>query len=165
LTGVVLDLDLKENMILHDYYTPPHCKGIFLNWDFIKEHTCALIKKYEIKTPSEEVLIENLSGGNQQKLILARELHRELLIAMNATRGLDVGAIEYVQNKIIKLRDGGSGILYVSTEIEEIINMSDRIAVIFNGEIMGIVRPEEVSIEELGLMMAGTKKEEVNSII
>ncbi len=113
------------------------------------------------------MLIENLSGGNQQKLILARELHRkpDLLIAMNATRGLDVGAIEYVQKKIIELRDGGSGILYVSTEIEEIINMSDRIAVIYNGEIMGIVRPEEVSIEELGLMMAGTKKEEVKSII
>jgi len=167
LAGMVLDMDLKENMILHDYYIPPHCKGKFLNWDFIKKHTCELIKEYEIKTPSEEVLSENLSGGNQQKLILARELHRkpDLLIAMNATRGLDVGAIEYVQKKIIELRDRGAGILYISTEIEEIINMSDRIAVIYNGEMMGIVRSEEVSIEELGLMMAGTKKEEVKSII
>jgi len=167
LTGIVLDMDLKENMILHDYYIPPHCKGKFLNWNFIKKHTCELIKEYGIKTPSEEMLSENLSGGNQQKLILARELHRkpDLLIAMNATRGLDVGAIEYVQKKIIELRDRGAGILYVSTEIEEIINMSDRIAVIYNGEIMGVVCPEEASIEELGLMMTGTKKEEINSVI
>lgn len=163
-SGLVFDMDLKQNIILKDYNTPPHSKGICLNWDFIKEHARELIKKYNVKTPSEEVLAKNLSGGNQQKLILARELHRELnlLVAMYPARGLDVGACEYLYKKIIEERNRGLAILYVSNEIEEIINISDRIAVICGGEIMGIVRPEEVSIEELGLMMAGTKKEELN---
>jgi len=163
-SGLVFDMDLKQNIILKDYNTPPHSKGIFLNWDFIKEHARELIKKYNVKTPSEEVLAKTLSGGNQQKLILARELHRELnlLVAMYPAKGLDVGACEYLHKKIIEERNKGLAILYVSNEIEEIINISDRIAVICGGEIMGIVRPEEVSIEELGLMMAGTKKEELN---
>jgi simple sugar transport system ATP-binding protein len=163
-SGLIFDMDLKENIILKDYNIPPHSKSRFLDWDFIKEHTRKLIRGYDIRTTSEEVLAKNLSGGNQQKLILARELHQELslLIALYPTRGLDVGACEFVHKRIIEERSKGLAVLYVSNEIEEIMNISDRIAVICGGEIMGIVRPEEVSIEELGLMMAGTKKENIS---
>ena len=163
-SGLIFDMDLKENIILKDYNIPPHSKNGFLDWDFIKEHTRKLIREYDIRTTSEEVLAKNLSGGNQQKVILARELHQELslLVAMYPTRGLDIGAYEFVHKSIIEERSKGLAVLYVSNEIEEIINISDRIAVICGGEIMGIVRPEEVSIEELGLMMSGTKKEKIS---
>jgi len=157
LRGLIMDMDLKENFILHDYHIPPHTRRSFLDWAYIKDHTRELIEEYDVRAPSDAIMAKNLSGGNQQKLILARELHREpeLLIAMHATRGLDVGAIEYVQSKILEQRDAGNGVLYVSTEIEEVLNLCDRIAVMSHGEIMGVVKPSEISIEELGLMMAG----------
>jgi general nucleoside transport system ATP-binding protein len=155
--GLVLDMDVKENMILHDYYIAPHTRGRFLNWKFIGAHAEELIREYDVRTPGASTNARNLSGGNQQKLILARELHRspELLIAMHSTRGLDVGAIEYVHKRMIEQRDAGTAILYVSTEIEEILNLSDRILVLYRGEVMGIVDPAEISLEALGLMMAG----------
>lgn len=158
--GLISDMNLRENLILHDYHTVPHSK-LFLNWKFIKKHTEKLIGDYDVRTPSSDLMAGKLSGGNQQKLVLARELHGnpDVLIAMHATRGLDVGAIEYVHKNIIKQRDAGAAILYVSTEIDELLNISDRIAVIHAGEIMGIVDPHDVTIKELGLMMAGGKKD------
>ncbi len=159
-SGLMLEMNLRENLILHDYHTVPHSKFL-LNWKFIKEHAEKLIEDYDIRTPNSDVLAGKLSGGNQQKLILARELHGnpDILVAMHATRGLDVGAIEYVHKNIIAQRDAGAAILYVSTEIDELLNISDRIAVIHSGEIMGIVNPDNVTIKELGLMMAGSKKD------
>jgi simple sugar transport system ATP-binding protein len=156
--GLILDMDLTENLILHDYYTKPHTKRAFLDWHYIHGHALGLIDEYDVRTPSPRVMAKNLSGGNQQKLILARELHRkpQLLIAMHSTRGLDVGAIEYVHRKMVEQRDGGTGVLYVSTEIDEILSLCDRILVMSHGKKMGIVRPDEVTIEELGLMMAGS---------
>lgn len=160
LYGLVLTMDINHNIILKDYYMEPHSKHKFLNWDFIKDHTRKLINKYDIKASSNEILAKNLSGGNQQKLILAREIHQnpKLLIAAYPTRGLDVGSCEYVRKKIIEQSDKGTAILYISNEIDEIINVSDRIAVICNGELIGIVDPEEISVEKLGLMMSGIKE-------
>jgi len=157
-SGLLLNMNLRENLILHDYHTVPHSK-LFLDWKYIRKHTEKLILDYDIRTSGSDLPAGKLSGGNQQKLILARELHGnpDILISMHATRGLDVGAIEYVHKNIIKQRDAGAAILYVSTEIDELLNLSDRIAVIHNGEIMGIVDPENVSIKDLGLMMAGAR--------
>ena len=159
--GLVLEMTLQENFIMQNHYQPPFSKGVFkfLNREFIKEHSCRLIEEYDIRTPSENALAQNLSGGNQQKLILAREIWRnpDLLIAMHPTRGLDVGAIEFVHKKIIEQRENCKAVLLVSTELDEILCLSDRIAVMYEGRIMGIVKPEEVSFEEIGLMMAGSK--------
>lgn len=162
MSGLMLEMNLRENLILHDYHTVPHSK-FFLDWKFIREHTNKLIEDYDIRTPGSDLPAGKLSGGNQQKLVLARELHGnpDVLISMHATRGLDVGAIEYVHKNIIGQRDAGAAVLYVSTEIEELLNISDRIAVVHSGEIMGIVDPDNVTIKELGLMMAGTKRESI----
>ena len=117
-----------------------------------------LITDFGVKTPGRFELAQNLSGGNQQKVIVAREISREpdLLIAMHPTRGLDVGAIEYIHKKIMEQRDNGIGVLLVSTELEEVLKLSDCIAVMYEGQIMGIVTPSETSVEEMGLMMGGT---------
>jgi simple sugar transport system ATP-binding protein len=158
--GLVLDMDVKENMILHDYHIDPHSQGRFLDWKFIREHAEQLVMEYDVRTPGSATLARNLSGGNQQKLILARELHRnpQLLIAMHSTRGLDVGAIEYIHARMIDQRDAGTAILYVSTEMDELLNLSDRIMVLFHGEIMGIMDTRDVDIQKVGLMMAGAER-------
>lgn len=160
--GLVLNMDIKENFIINDYYRDPHTKKSQLLWPFIKNHTQENVERFDVRTASIDVPVSTLSGGNQQKLILARELHGKpiLIAAMHATRGLDVGAIEYVHNRILEQREAGTAVLYISTELEELMNISDRIAVMFRGEIMGIVRPEDVTVEEIGLMMAGSRHEE-----
>jgi ABC-type uncharacterized transport system ATPase subunit len=157
--GVILEMDLVENIMMMDYYKTPYAKGIVLQWEKIKSRAKEVIKDFQVKTPSSNELMKNLSGGNQQKVVLGREISRnpELLIAMHPARGLDVGATEYVHKKIIEARDEGKGVLLISTELDEILALSDRIAVIYEGEIMGIVTPE-VPLHELGLMMAGTRK-------
>jgi simple sugar transport system ATP-binding protein len=129
----------------------------------VEDHSKKLIKDFSIKTPSEFELAQNLSGGNQQKVIIAREISREpeLLIAMHPTRGLDVGAIEYIHQQLVEQRNQGVGILLVSTELEEVMKLSDRIVVMYEGKIMGMVKPSDVTIEEMGLMMGG---QELDSI-
>lgn len=163
LRGLVLDMDIRENVILRDYCYEPHCKGSLLDWNFINEHAKSLVEEYDVRASSETIHVKDLSGGNQQKLILARELHMnpKLLIAMHPTRGLDIGAIEYVHNRILEQRSNNTAVLYTSTEIQDIMKISDKIAVICSGEIMGIVDPNEFTIEDIGLMMAGTKKSEL----
>jgi len=158
--GLVKEMPLMENLILQRFYRPPFARYGFLNYRVIREYANELIKKYDIRTPSPLVPAKNLSGGNQQKVVLAREMDRQpaLLIAMHPTRGLDVGATEYVHRRIIEERDRGCAILLVSTELEEILALSDRIAVIYEGEIMGVLNRNEISIEDLGLMMAGSKR-------
>jgi simple sugar transport system ATP-binding protein len=159
--GLVMDMNIEENFILRDYYIKPHTRKGFLNWGYIREHTSKTIMEYDIRGASDRITARNLSGGNQQKLILARELHRlpHVLVAMHATRGLDVGAIEYMHGKMLEQRAAGAAILYISTEIDELLSLCDRIAVISHGRIMGIVDPNEIGIEQLGLMMAGTTLE------
>ncbi|MEL7609255.1 MAG: ABC transporter ATP-binding protein [Bacillota bacterium] len=164
--GLVLTMNLAENMILQDYYKPEFGKGAFLDWKHINEYTDKLIKEFDVRTPSRFELAQNLSGGNQQKLIMAREMSRKptLLIAMHPTRGVDVGAIEYIHKKIIEERDNGTAILLVSTELDEIMKLSDRICVMYEGKIMGTVRPQDVTIEQMGLMMGGMHHEQIEGM-
>lgn len=155
--GLVLDFTLAENMILESYYKRPFAKGFRLLWDQVHAYARKLIGEFDVRTPSDDVKAGSLSGGNQQKLILARELSRDpdLLVIAQPTRGLDVGAIEFVHRRLIEARDAGKAILLLSLELDEIMALSDRIGVIYEGEIVGEVSPAEATEEKLGLMMAG----------
>lgn len=155
--GLVLDFSIKENMILETYYKPPFSKGVLLEQDVITEHAEKLVKAFDVRTPDIETKARSLSGGNQQKAIIAREIDKnpDLLIAAQPTRGLDVGAIEFVHQQLIKQRDEGKAVLLISFELDEIINVADRIAVIYGGKIIGEVYPKDTNDQELGLMMAG----------
>lgn len=164
-TGLVMPMPLRENFILQDYYTKDFGKGGFIDWKYVDAYSDKLIKDFGVKTPGRFELAQNLSGGNQQKVIVAREISRkpELLIAMHPTRGLDVGAIEYIHQNIMDQRDNGIGVLLVSTELEEVLKLSDRVAVMYEGKIMGIVKPSETTVEEMGLMMGGMPLEKIRS--
>lgn len=155
--GLVLDFSIRENMILETYYKPPFSKGALLEQDVISEHAEKLVKAFDVRTPDIETKARSLSGGNQQKAIIAREIEKnpDLLIAAQPTRGLDVGAIEFVHQQLIKQRDQGKAVLLISFELDEIINVADRIAVIYGGKIIGEVYPKDTNDQELGLMMAG----------
>ncbi|OZB96312.1 ABC transporter ATP-binding protein [Paenibacillus sp. XY044] len=157
--GLVLDFSMSENMVLETYYKAPYNKGGFLNKSAIDDQAKRLIEQFDVRTPSIETKARALSGGNQQKAIIAREIDKDpdLLIAAQPTRGLDVGAIEFVQKQLVAQRDKGKAVLLISFELDEIINVSDRIAVIYEGQIVGEVRPEDTNDQELGLMMAGSK--------
>lgn len=155
--GLVLDFSIRENMILETYYKRPFSKGVLLEQDVITEHAEKLVKAFDVRTPDIETKARSLSGGNQQKAIIAREIDKnpDLLIAAQPTRGLDVGAIEFVHQQLIKQRDEGKAVLLISFELDEIINVADRIAVIYGGKIIGEVYPKNTNDQELGLMMAG----------
>jgi simple sugar transport system ATP-binding protein len=157
--GIVKDFSVAENMILQDYIRRPFSKGIFLDFKYIAQHAGRLIKNFRVKTPTQETPTKNLSGGNIQKLILARELARNprLLIAAQPTRGVDIGATEYIHNQLLKQRSEGLATLLISEDLDEVKALSDRIVVLYGGEIMGIVNSDEVTTGELGLMMAGEK--------
>lgn len=156
--GLVLDFTMSENMILETYYKEPFNKGGFLNQQEIDKQANKLIQQFDVRTPSIETKARSLSGGNQQKAIIAREIDKnpELLIAAQPTRGLDVGAIEFVQQQLISQRDQGKAVLLISFELDEIMNVADRIVVIYEGRIVGEVLPEETNDQELGLMMSGS---------
>lgn len=163
--GLILDMTLAENIALQTYYQKPLSKNGVLNYTQIGAYARKLIEEYDVRTPSELVPARALSGGNQQKAIIAREIDRnpELLVVSQPTRGLDVGAIEYIHKRLIEQRDKGKAVLLVSFELDEILNVSDRIAVIHSGEIVGIVDPKETSENELGLLMAGYSLEEARA--
>jgi simple sugar transport system ATP-binding protein len=135
----------------------------FLNQRRIKNQAHSLVRRYKVRTPGITFEAGKLSGGNLQKVVLGREVMRQprLLIAEQPTRGLDVGATEYVQQQLLAERDRGAAVLLISVELEEIMALSDRIAVIYQGEIMGIVEPGQVELETIGLMMAGTRQDEL----
>lgn len=158
--GLVLDFSIGENMVLQTYYKRPFSRNGILNFPTILEKAKSLIKEFDVRTPSESTPARALSGGNQQKAIIAREIDRSpnLLIAAQPTRGLDVGAIEFIHSKLIEERDNGKGVLLVSFELDEIMNISDRIAVIYEGKIVAVVKPDETTEQELGLLMAGGKR-------
>jgi len=155
--GLLLSFPLYDNFILCNYYLPPFAKGISLQQNVIISNGEKLIEQFDIRTPNVYVNASSLSGGNQQKVIIAREFSRpiELLIASQPTRGLDVGSIEYIHSRIIEKRDEGTAVLLVSSELDEIIALSDRIAVMYHGQIMDIVDAKIASKEYLGLLMAG----------
>ncbi|MEW6651665.1 MAG: heme ABC transporter ATP-binding protein, partial [Chloroflexota bacterium] len=141
---------------------PPFAKGAIIQWDKALENADKLVQEYDIRTPSSLTSASSLSGGNQQKVIVARELSRpiHLLVAAQPTRGLDVGSIEYIHSQVLKRRDSGVAVLLVSTELDEILQLSDRIAVIYRGKIVATVPVEEASKEFIGLLMAGVPLED-----
>ncbi|HNH27069.1 MAG TPA: heme ABC transporter ATP-binding protein, partial [Anaerolineales bacterium] len=163
--GLILSFPIHDNMMLCTYYKDPFAKGISLQQKTIFENAEQLVKQYDVRTPNIYVNAGTLSGGNQQKVIVAREFSRpiELLIASQPTRGLDVGSIEYIHSQIIKKRDEGSGVLLVSSELDEILALSDRIAVMYKGQIMAIVDASKATKEQLGLLMAGVHPSETSN--
>ena len=161
--GLVLDYSLQENLVLQRYFEPRFEESGFIRFDEVKSYADELIEDYDIRSGQGAVTpVRSMSGGNQQKAIVARELDREhnLLIAVQPTRGLDVGAIEHIHSRIVASRDNGAGVLLVSLELDEVMNLSDRILVIYEGEIVGEFDPKTVTVEELGLYMAGAKRRE-----
>lgn len=158
--GLILDFTVSENTILQTYYRPEITQHGFINQKAMDDMASRLIEEFDIRTPGVETQVRSMSGGNQQKIIIAREIDRDpqFLIAAQPTRGLDVGAIEFVHKQLIAQRDAGKAVLLVSFELEEILNVADRILVISEGRIVGETTPETTSDQELGLMMAGRHK-------
>jgi simple sugar transport system ATP-binding protein len=156
-SGLVLSFDVTENLVLNGYYAPPYSTGLRMHWGKAAEVAEGLVKEYDVRTPSVSTLASSLSGGNQQKVVVAREFSRDvrLVVASQPTRGLDVGSIEYIHERIVEERDNGAAVLIVSTELDEIMALSDRILVMFRGKIVGERKPEDTTNAELGLLMAG----------
>jgi len=163
--GIMPGMDLTENLVLKRYFLPPFCRKGLLNLGSMRSNAERLVKEYDIMAPSIRTKAKFLSGGNIQRLILARELSSapRLLIAAHPTYGLDVGATEYIRRKLVEERDRGAAVLLVSEDLEEVLSLSDTMAVMYQGEIMGIGRPDELSMEDIGLMMAGSKRMEVSA--
>lgn len=161
--GLILDYSVAENLILKSYYREPYSKNALLNREAIRQHAAKVMAEFDVRSgQGGESSARSLSGGNQQKAIVGREidLDPDLLIAVQPTRGLDVGAIEYIHKRLVEQRDKGKAVLLVSLELDEILNLSDRIAVIYNGELVGIVDAVAANENEIGLMMAGVKRGE-----
>ena len=159
--GLVLDYDLQQNLVLQSYFTKRFQNHEFLKFDAIRSYAEELIKKFDIRSgQGVNSIVRGMSGGNQQKAIIARELDRnpDIVIAVQPVRGLDVGAIEYIHKQLIAQRDAGKAVLLVSLELDEVMNVSDRILVMYEGEIVADVDPKMVTTEELGLYMAGAKR-------
>ncbi|TJY41390.1 ABC transporter ATP-binding protein [Cohnella pontilimi] len=160
--GLVLDYTLAENMVLEVYHKPPFSRGGILQNQAIRKYADEIIKSFDVRSGEGAVSsARSLSGGNQQKAIIGREIERNpvLLVAVQPTRGLDVGSIEYIHRRLVEHRDKGNAVLLVSLELDEVLNVSDRIAVLNNGELVGEVRAAETNENEIGLMMAGVRKE------
>jgi len=160
--GLVLAFSVEDNLVLNTYYKPPFTKGVNLQEGVMLQSAEKLIQEFDIRTPSPLANVGSLSGGNQQKVIVARELSRpiSLLVAAQPTRGLDVGSIEYIHKQILSRRDSGVAVLLVSTELDEIIQLSDRIAVMYRGKIVATVPAEQATKEYIGLLMAGVNPEQ-----
>jgi simple sugar transport system ATP-binding protein len=160
-TGSSPNLSITDNTIMKNYSAQPIGNGWSINFTTAREHARNLKDKYDILAPSIDTMARKLSGGNLQKVILAREISSQpkLMVAVQPTRGLDVGAIEAIQQLLLEQRENGTGILLISEELEELLALSDRLAVIFDGRIMGVVPTDEADINEIGLMMTGTTLE------
>lgn len=164
--GLVLDYSMSDNIVLQTYYQKPYSNYGVLNQKEIVKKAKEIIAEYDVRTPSESTLARALSGGNQQKAIIGREIDRnpDLLIAAQPTRGLDVGAIEFIHKRLIEQRDQGKAVLLISFELDEIMNVSDRIAVMYEGQVVAVVNPKETTEQELGLLMAGSKRKEAGEV-
>lgn len=159
--GLVLDYSLEQNMVLQRYWEPQFQKNGFIKFNEVRKYSDELIDKFDVRSGQGSMTIaRSMSGGNQQKAIVAREMDKphKLLIAVQPTRGLDVGAIEYIHSQIVKDRDEGAAVLLVSLELDEVMNLSDRILVMYEGEIVGELDPKKTTVQELGLYMAGAKR-------
>jgi simple sugar transport system ATP-binding protein len=156
--GCVPGFSIAENLVLNTYYRAPFAEGIRLDVDVIDRSAADLVASFDVRTPSIYTDIGDLSGGNQQKVIVAREFSRpvRLLVAAQPTRGLDVGSIEYIHNRIVAKRDEGVAVLIVSTELDEVLALADRIAVMYQGRIVDIVDPQQATPQLLGLLMGGS---------
>lgn len=165
--GLILDYSLEDNIVLERYFEPQFTNKLgFLKRKEIREYANSLIEQYDVRSGQGPVTIaRSMSGGNQQKAIVAREIDKspELLVAVQPTRGLDVGAIEYIHKQLVAQRDAGKGVLLVSLELDEVMNVSDRILVMYEGEIVGEFDPAKVTVEELGLYMAGSRRKEAGT--
>ncbi len=162
--GLVLDYKLEENLVLQRYWEPKFQKAGFIKFDAIREYSNTLIDKFDIRSGQGPITVaRSMSGGNQQKAIIAREIDKkhELLVAVQPTRGLDVGAIEYVHKQLVERRDAGKAVFLVSLELDEVMNVSDRILVIYEGEIVGELDPKKITVQELGLYMSGAKRDNI----
>ena len=162
--GLVLDFTLEQNMVLQRYNEPQFQKMGFIKNEAVREYSDALIQQYDVRSGQGSITVaRSMSGGNQQKAIIAREVDRDksLIVAVQPTRGLDVGAIEYIHGQLVAERDRGKAILLVSLELEEVMSLSDRILVMYEGEIVGELDPKQTTVSELGLYMAGAKRENV----
>lgn len=158
--GVIRDFSVEENLILKNHTDRPYANGIFMNFGKIAEYADNLIANFDIRTPSRDTPLKNLSGGNIQKMVLARELSRQprVLIAAQPTRGVDISATEYIHRQLVAQRAKGTATLLISEDLDEILNLSDRIAVMYEGQIVGVVDQHEATVEQLGLMMAGAHR-------
>ena len=163
--GLVLDYNLEQNLVLQRYFEPEFEKNGFIKFDKVREYADKLIDEYDVRSGQGPITVtRSMSGGNQQKAICAREMDRKhsLLIAVQPTRGLDVGAIEDIHTKIVKKRDDGDAVLLVSLELDEVMDLSDRIYVMYEGELVGEFDPKKISVEELGLYMSGAKRNDIS---
>ena len=161
--GLILDFTLEQNMVLQRYQEPRFQKNGFIRFDAVREYAEQLIEQYDVRSGQGPIPVaRSMSGGNQQKAIIAREVDRDkpLIVAVQPTRGLDVGAIEYIHSQLVAERDRGKAVLLVSLELDEVMSLSDRILVLYEGEIVGEFDPKKISVQELGLYMAGAKREE-----
>jgi len=160
-TGLVMDFSVAENLIIKDYNRQPYMEKSLLRYPVIKKHAQSMIEKYNIKTPSGDAKVRNLSGGNQQKVIIARELNPEpiLDITSQPTRGLDMGAVSSVHDTLLSERNRGAAVMFISAELQEVMALSDRIIVLFRGEIMGDIDGETADVSTIGQMMLGQTPE------
>lgn len=160
--GLILNYSVADNLILGYHYKPPFTVGFRRNLKNVKKVSEQLISEFDIRTPDSETMVGSLSGGNQQKTVVAREFYGDpvMLVASQPTRGVDIGAIEFIHRRILELRDRGKGVLLVSAELQEIMALSDRIAVIYNGRIVGTLAAEEANEDIIGLMMTGVSADE-----
>jgi simple sugar transport system ATP-binding protein len=158
--GLVLSFPVRDNLVLCTYYQSPFAHRVEMDWPVIAAEANKLVKMYDIHTPSIRTNVGSLSGGNQQKVIVARELARpvKLLIVNQPTRGLDVGSIEFIHGRIVEARDRGTAVLLISAELDEIMALSDRIAVMYKGQILDTLLASTATREQLGLLMAGVKE-------
>jgi general nucleoside transport system ATP-binding protein len=163
--GMIASFPIKDNLVLQTYYIGPFASGILANEKAKDANARRLVEEYDVRTPSIYTTVGNLSGGNQQKTIVAREFSRpsRLLIVAQPTRGLDVGSIEFIHRQIIRMRDEGTAVLLISAELDEILSLSDRIAVMYAGQIIDIVPIAEANREQLGLLMAGVKRQQAKA--
>ena len=161
--GLVLDFTLEQNMVLQRYQEPQFQNHGFIRFDAVRKYAKRLIDQYDVRSGQGPVTVaRSMSGGNQQKAIIAREVDRDkpLIVAVQPTRGLDVGAIEFIHSQLVAERDRGKAVLLVSLELDEVMSLSDRILVLYEGEIVGEFNPKEITVQELGLYMAGAKRAE-----
>ena len=160
--GLVLDFTLEQNLVLQRYKEPQFEKGGFIKRDAVRSYAQQLIEKFDVRSGQGPItVVRSMSGGNQQKAIIARELDRDkpLIVAVQPTRGLDVGAIEYIHSQLVAERDRGKAVLLVSLELDEVMSLSDRILVMYEGEIVGQLDPQKTTVSELGLYMSGAKRD------